>query len=395
MKETAYLKFSLAIIIVLDGLGVGALPDAESYGDAGSNTLGNMARALGGLSLPNLESLGLGNIGFFAGIANRPDCKGAYGRMAESSAGKDTTTGHWEMMGVRLPEPFPVYPHGFPPEIIEPFKKAIGTGVLGNKTASGTEIIKELGEEHLQTGYPIVYTSADSVFQIAAHTGVIPLERLYEICRIARGLLTGRHGVGRVIARPFTGAPGSFTRTHERRDFSRTPPSDTLLDIAKANGLPVAGIGKIDDIFVGRGITEKIHTAGNADGMAKTLDAMERIAGGIIFTNLVEFDMLYGHRNDAEGYYGALREFDAWLPSALGMLKDSDMLVITGDHGCDPTTESTDHSREYVPLLVTGPKIKGGTDLGTRESFSDLGATVAEALGLKLKSGNSFLMDIT
>jgi phosphopentomutase len=385
------LNISRAIIIVLDGLGVGALPDAAKYGDEGSDTLGNMARALGGISLPNLERLGLGNIGEFEGIAKVPDCIGSYGKMAEASPGKDTTTGHWEMTGIHLSRPFPLYPQGFPPEVTEPFKKAIGTGILGNYPASGTEIIKELGEEHMRTGFPIVYTSADSVFQIAAHKDVIPLERLYEMCVTARKILTGRHGVGRVIARPFTGTPGNFVRTHERRDFSLSPPDDTLLDCASAAGLPVVGIGKIDDIFTGRGLTEKIHTESNADGMEKTLGAVRRTSRGIIFTNLVEFDMLYGHRNDARGYYGALREFDGWLPGLIGALRPEDMLVVTADHGCDPTTKSTDHSREYVPILVYGPRLKGGIDLGVRESFSDLGATVAEALGLKIKNGKSFL----
>jgi phosphopentomutase len=382
------------IIIVLDSLGVGAMPDAGDYGDEGSDTLGNMARSLGGLCLPNLEALGLGNIGDFPGIFSRPVCNASYGKMAEASAGKDTTTGHWEMMGIRLEHPFPLYPHGFPPEVIEPFMKAVGTGILGNKAASGTEIIKELGEEHLRTGFPIVYTSADSVFQIAAHKDVIPLEKLYAMCEAARRILTGIHGVGRVIARPFTGPPGSFTRTHERRDFSLVPPDDTLLDIAKKHGCPVVGIGKIEDIFAGRGLTEAVHTVDNLDGMVKTLAAMERVERGIIFTNLVEFDMLYGHRNDPAGYYKALREFDAWLPEATGALSLGDMFIITADHGCDPTTPSTDHSREYVPLIVCGPGFKGGVDLGVRESFSDLGATAAEHLGVAIKRGKSFLREI-
>jgi len=382
------------IIIVLDSLGVGALPDAASYGDTGSDTLGNMASALGGLSLPCMESLGLGNIGEFAGIAKVSGCGGAYGKMAEASPGKDTTTGHWEMAGILLGHPFPTYPDGFPPEVISAFKDIIGTDILGNKPASGTEIIAELGEKHFRTGFPIVYTSADSVFQIAAHKDVVPLDRLYEICEAARGMLTGRHGVGRVIARPFIGRPGSFTRTHERRDFSLSPPEDTLLDIAKAAGQPVVGIGKIEDIFAGRGLTESVHTVDNKDGMARTLEAMKRVERGIIFVNLVEFDMLYGHRNDPAGYYSALRDFDGWLPDALGALAPEDVLVITADHGCDPTTPSTDHSREYVPLLVCGPALRGGVDLGVRGSFADLGATVAEYLGLRLGRGRSFLKEI-
>ena len=383
--------FSRVIILVLDGLGVGELPDAASYGDEGSDTLGNIARALGGLSLPNLARLGLGNIGGFPGIKKVPGCIGSFGKMAEASPGKDTTTGHWEMMGIRPERPFPVYPHGFPPEIIEPFKQAIGTGILANRTASGTEIIEELGEEHIRTGFPIVYTSADSVFQIAAHTDIIPPETLYEICAVARGLLTGKHAVGRVIARPFTGRPGQFTRTTDRRDFSVSPPEDTLLDIAKRAGHEVIGIGKIEDVFAGRGITEAIHTKGNADGMEKTLAALGCLKRGILFTNLVDFDMLFGHRNDAEGYGQALREFDAWLPGLMSAMGQGDILFITGDHGCDPTTPSTDHSREYVPLLVYGPGLKVGVDLGVRETFSDLGATAAEGLGLKLQRGKSVL----
>jgi len=382
------------VIIVLDGLGVGEMPDAEDYGDQGSDTLGNIARAMGGIELPNLARMGLGNIGRFEGIAANPQPLASCGKMAEASPGKDTTTGHWEMMGVKLATPFPVYPDGFPPEVMEPFIKAVGSDVLGNRPASGTEIIKELGLEHVITGRPIVYTSADSVFQIAAHKDVIPLEKLYGMCMTARRILAGRHAVGRVIARPFTGAPGDFTRTHERRDFSIEPPEDTLLDLAKRAGLPVAGIGKIEDIFAGRGLTGAVHTKDNEDGMKRTLAGLEASAGGIVFTNLVEFDMLYGHRNDAAGYYGALKRFDAWLPSMLGALRGEDMLVITADHGCDPTTPSTDHSREYVPLIVYGPSLKGGVDLGVRESFSDLGATVAEYLGLTLSRGKSFLKDI-
>ncbi len=383
------------IIIVLDSLGVGELPDAADYGDAGSNTLANMAEALGGLSLPNMEAMGLGNVGEFKGIAKRPDCLGSFGKMAEQSAGKDTTTGHWEIAGIRLERPFPTYPDGFPPEVIGPFVKAIGTGILGNVPASGTEIIAELGEEHLKTGRPIVYTSADSVFQIAAHKDVIPLERLYEICEIARGQLTGANGVGRVIARPFTGRPGSFTRTHERRDYSLAPPADTLLDIAKAAGKNVLGIGKIEDIFAGRGLTGSVHTESNADGMEKTLKSARDVESGLILVNLVEFDMLYGHRNDPAGYYAALREFDSWLPGLTGLMGVRDALFITADHGCDPTTPSTDHSREHVPLIVYGPGLKSGVGLGTRKSFSDLGATAARMLGIRLTRGESFLDKIS
>lgn len=384
-------KFSRVIIIVLDSVGAGELPDARSYGDAGSNTLGNMARALGGLRLPNLGAMGLGNITDIQGVPPVEYATGSYGKMAEVSPGKDTTTGHWEMTGVVLEQPFPTYPHGFPPEVIRRFAGAIGREILGNKSASGTDIIRELGEEHLTTGFPIVYTSADSVFQVAAHTDVIPLDELYRICEVARAQLTGEHRVGRVIARPFTGRPGGFVRTPDRRDFSVSPPLPTLLDIAKEAGLPVFGIGKIEDIFAGRGLTGSVHTAGNTDGMAKTLDATRDVKNGIIMVNMVDFDMLYGHRNDAEGYHAALREFDSGLPVLLDMLKPGDILFITADHGCDPTTPSTDHSREYVPLLVYGPGLVAGVDLGVLASFADLGATAADALGLKLNRGRSFL----
>ncbi|HEY3346207.1 MAG TPA: phosphopentomutase, partial [Nitrospirota bacterium] len=377
-------------------LGVGELPDAAKYYDTGSNTLGNMATALGGLSLPNFERLGLGNIGEFKGINKVPNCQASFGKMNEVSAGKDTITGHWEMMGVQLSQAFPTYPDGFPPEIIDAFKKDAGVGgTLGNKTASGTGILDELGEEHLRTGWPIVYTSADSVFQIAAHIDLFPLPKLYEMCEAARRLLTGKHNMGRVIARPFSGEPGGFARTFDRRDYSCAPPHDTVLDIAKASGLPVVGIGKIGDIFAGRGLTEDNHTKGNADGLRRTLEAMKRINEGIIFTNLVDFDMLYGHRNDAAGYYGALREFDGFLPRLLAAARDEDILIFTGDHGCDPTTPSTEHSREYTPLLVYGKALKGGVDLGTRGAFSDLGATVAEAFGLAASAGKSFLKEIS
>jgi phosphopentomutase len=382
------------IIVVLDSLGVGELTDAADYGDAGSNTLGNMAAELGGLTLPNLETLGLGNIGMFEGIDKRPDCTGSFGKMAEKSPGKDTTTGHWEMTGVTLTRAFPTYPGGFPQDVIARFEEAIGTKVLGNVAASGTEIIRELGEEHLRTGRPIVYTSADSVFQIAAHKDVTPLERLYKFCEIARSQLTGELGVGRVIARPFTGSPGSFVRTTERRDFSLPPPGDTLLDLARKAGLPVVGIGKIQDIFAGRGLTHAVHTKDNADGMHATIEAARKTLSGIIMVNLVEFDMLYGHRNDPAGYYGALREFDRWLPGLTEQLGAGDALFITADHGCDPTTPSTDHSREYVPLLVYGQGLKPGVDLGTRQSFSDLGATAADMLGLKPLRGESFLIEL-
>ncbi len=346
-------------IIVLDGFGVGALPDAKDYGDEGANTLLHVAEAVGGLSLPNFESLGLGNLGDFKGLAKRDDCRSSFGRMAEKSKGKDSISGHWEIAGLRLDKPFPVYPQGFPKDVMDEFKVRTGREALGNVAASGTEIIDRLGEEHLQTGRPIVYTSVDSVFQIAAHVDVIPLPELYDICRAAREMLHGEHSVGRVIARPFKGAPGHFRRTTDRRDFSLTPTGETLLDKAKAAGLSVIGIGKIFDLFAGRGLTEAVHTAGNTDGMNRTLDAAERITHGIIFTNLVDFDMLYGHRNDAVGYYKALVEFDKWLPRMMGAMEEGDLLFITGDHGTDPGTSGTDHTREYVPLPRLRPRHKG------------------------------------
>ena len=375
------LRTRRVILIVLDSVGAGALPDAEQYGDAGSNTLANTARAVGGLRLPAMGRMGLGRIAAIPGVPPDPAPIGAFGRMAEASAGKDTTIGHWELMGIHSPTPLPTYPNGFPPEILVPFEKAIGRGTLGNVPASGTEILKELGMEHIRTGKPIVYTSADSVFQIAAHEEVIPIEDLYAMCRTARSLLRGEHNVGRVIARPFVGEPGNFTRTERRRDFSAPPPSLTVLDNLTAAGVPVIAIGKIEDIFAGKGITEAVHTRNNADG----LDQIERFMGatkrGLIFANLVDFDMVYGHRNNAEGYARALEEVDAGLPSIQAKMRAGDVLVLTADHGCDPTTTSTDHSREYVPLLVSGRKVRAGVDLGTRATFADLGATVAEWLG--------------
>lgn len=384
-----------AAVIVLDSVGVGALPDAAAYGDAGTNTLGNVARAVGGLSLPHLERLGLGNILSLAGV---PPCRrplAFYGKMAEASAGKDTTTGHWELMGLVLREPFPTYPAGFPPEVINAFQAAIGRPVLGNKPASGTEIIAELGAEHLRTGYPIVYTSADSVFQIAAHEEVIPPEELYRYCRLARQLLTGKHAVGRVIARPFRGEPGAFFRTPRRRDFALPPPRPTLLDRLQEAGKEVIGIGKIEDIFAGRGLTEVRHTTGNQAGIRETVGALRRASCGLVLTNLVDYDMLYGHRNDVIGYARALAEFDAALPEIMGAVRGRDLLVITADHGCDPTTPGTDHTREYVPLLVYRPHHPGGRSLGTRSTFADLAATLAEMFGLPApEAGTSFWGEI-
>lgn len=368
-------------LIVLDSVGAGALPDAARYGDEGANTLGNLSRAVGGLTLPNLGRLGLGNILPLAGVDPAAHPEGAFGRLAEQSAGKDTTTGHWELAGVILEQPFPVYPEGFPPEVMAPFERAIGRATLGNKAASGTEIIAELGGEHLRTGRPIVYTSADSVFQVAAHEEVIPVEELYRICQVARGILAGPHGVGRVIARPFAGEPGKFYRTSRRRDFSLPPPQPTLLDRLRGAGIPVTGIGKIEDIFAGRGLTRARHTASNQEGMEQTRDWLTGGEEGLCFTNLVEYDMVYGHRNDTAGYARALTAFDAFLPGLLAGLKEGDLLIMTADHGCDPTTPGTDHTREYVPLLGTGPRVRGGVDLGVRPTFADVGATVAEWLG--------------
>ncbi|MGB9812966.1 MAG: phosphopentomutase [Thermovenabulum sp.] len=383
------------ILIVLDSVGIGELPDAKLFNDEGSNTLANTAKKVGGLNLPNLEKMGLGNITDILGVSHSDEPIASYGKAAEKSSGKDTTTGHWEIAGLILEKPFPVYPNGFPEELISEFEKRIGRKILGNYPASGTEIIKELGEEHMKTGYPIVYTSADSVFQVAAHEEVIPLEELYKICEIARELLVGEHAVARVIARPFIGTPGNFTRTYNRKDFSLKPPEDTLLDKVKNKGYEVWGIGKIGDIFAKKGLTEEIHTEGNMDGVDKTIEAMKRAKRGLIFTNLVDFDMIYGHRNDAEGYAKALEEFDSRIPEIISHMKEADCLIITADHGCDPTTESTDHSREYVPVLVYGQRIKSGVNLGTLSSFADIGQTIAEMLGCeRLKNGESFLSKI-
>lgn len=383
------------ITIVLDSVGVGELPDAEKYGDKGSNTIGNIAMAVHGFKLPNLQNLGLGNIDGFVGIEKMIEPKGSYCKLQEVSAGKDTTTGHWELMGIHLKEPFPVFPNGFPKEIIDSFEKAIGTKIIGNCVASGTEIIKTLGQEHVNTGYPIVYTSADSVFQIAAHEEIIPLEKLYEFCKIARNILVGENSVGRVIARPFTGSEGDFKRTSNRHDFSLEPVETTALDIVKAAGMNVKGVGKIKDIFAGKGLTEYVYTKNNMEGVDRTIEYMQQDFVGYIFTNLVDFDMIYGHRNDVSGYANALIEFDNRLPEILKNLKDEDLLFITADHGCDPTTPSTDHSREYVPLLIYGNKIKQGVNLGIRDTYADLGATINDYLGLEpTPHGTSFLKDI-
>ena len=379
------------IMIVLDSVGVGELPDAALYGDEGSNTLGNTAKAVGGLNLPNLGRLGLGNIIPIEGVPSTDTPAGAWGKMAEQSAGKDTTTGHWEIAGLILDKPFPTYPNGFPPEVIDEFEKAIGRKTLGNYPASGTVIIEELGEEHIKTGYPIVYTSADSVFQIAAHEEVVPLELLYEWCQVARQQLQGEHGVGRVIARPFVGEPGSFSRTSARRDFSLEPPTPTILDVLVENGIPVYSVGKIKDIFAGRGITEGVKTNNNQEVVDGVLRYMQSKDESMLnLRQLVDFDMLWGHRNDAEGYARGLEEFDKRLPDILNALRPDDILIILADHGCDPTTASTDHSREYVPLLVTGNKVKP-ENLGVRETFADTAQTIAEFFGVEfVSSGRSF-----
>ncbi|AZT90777.1 phosphopentomutase [Caldicellulosiruptor changbaiensis] len=384
------------VLIVLDSVGVGELGDAKLYGDEGSNTLSNTSYAVGGIELKNMYKLGIGNITDIKGTPPNPNPIGVYGKSKEKSKGKDTITGHWEIAGVVLEEPFKTFPEGFPEELIEEFERQIGRKVLGNKVASGTEIIKELGEQHMKTGYPIVYTSADSVFQIAAHEDVIPLDELYRICEIARRMLVGKWLVARVIARPFIGKDrNSFVRTYNRKDFAVEPPYETLLDNVKEAGLEVVGIGKIEDIFAKRGLSMSIHTEGNMDGVNKTLQAMDEAKDGLIFTNLVDYDMLYGHRNDPIGYAEALLEFDERLPEIIEKLEKDDILIITADHGCDPTTPSTDHSREHVPILIYGEKIKKGYNLGTRESFSDIGQTVAEYLKVKaLRNGESFLKEI-
>lgn len=385
-----------AIIIVLDSVGIGELPDAAKYGDVGSHTLDNIAKAMPGFSLPNLEKLGLGAIEGVKMFAVPDRVTGAYGRNAERSAGKDTTTGHWEMAGVTLLKPFPTYPAGFPRDVIQAFEEAIGTKTLANEVASGTEIISRLGDEHVRTGFPIIYTSADSVFQIAAHEGIIPIERLYGICRIARKQLMGEHAVGRVIARPFEGESGHYRRTDRRRDFAVDPFRPTILDQVKAAGQEVRAVGKIEDIFNARGVTLAVHTHGNMDGVDRTLEWMRELFGGLLFVNLVDFDMLYGHRNDVKGYAEALEAFDRRLPEILSSMQDGDLLFITADHGCDPTTSSTDHSREYTPLLVAGRAIKPGTNLGTRGTSGDIAATVAQWLDVPAElEGSSFLNELT
>lgn len=384
-------RIKRAILVVLDGVGAGANPDAHAYGDDGASSLEHCAQAIGGLELPNLGSIGLGNITPILGTPPIERAKGGYGRMAEAGAGKDSVTGHWEITGVVLQKPLPTYPHGFPPEVVEQFEHAIGRRVLGNKPASGTEIIKELGEEHVRTGRPILYTSADSVFQVAAHQDVIPLEELYHMCRLARNMLTGENAVGRVIARPFIGTPGNFKRTEHRRDFSLAPLGTTLLDILKESGKEVIGIGKIEDLFAGRGLTERDHTETNRDGMEATLRWLGRDFTGLLFVNLVEFDMLWGHRRDSQGYAQALREVDSWFAQVQQVMRPDDAIFFSADHGVDPTYRGSDHTREEVPLLAYGKPVRAGVNLGVRATFADLGQTLAQALGVEpLAAGTSF-----
>ena len=383
------------VLVVLDSVGIGGAPDAPQFGDEGSATLPHIAESVGGLSIPNLAALGIGRIVDIEGVAAVDDPAGAFGSLTEESPGKDTTTGHWELAGIVLQHPFPVYPDGFPADVIEKFEAAIGAGTLGNCAASGTEIIEALGEEHLQSGKPIVYTSADSVFQIAAHVDVVPLERLYEMCRIARDILRGPHEVGRVIARPFTGAPGRFERTPDRHDFSVLPPRPTVLDEISEAGMEVRGVGKISDIFGGRGLTSSRPTRSNDDGITAVVEEVDMISRGLVFANLVDFDSAFGHRNDPQGYAGALEAFDLRLPELLLSLGDDDVIVITADHGNDPSTPSTDHSRERVPLLCAGGVVVSGANVGERRSFTDCGATIADLLGVPTSTpGTSFASDM-
>ena len=382
------------VVIVIDSCGAGELPDANAYGDAGSNTLANCARKVGGLHLPTLQSWGLGNITAIDGCAREAAPRASYGRMSEASQGKDTTTGHWEMMGVVLEKGFTTFPNGFPPELMEAWLKLSGApGYLGNTTASGTVILDELGEEHLRTGKPIVYTSADSVFQIAANEAKVPLETLYAWCKAARAI--GKpYGIARVIARPFVGThSGAFKRTYNRHDFSQPPPAGTVLDLLSEKGVKTTGVGKIPDIYDSHGIAESVHTEGNADGLRKTSGLLDKSGDGFLFVNLVDNDMLYGHRRDPVGYAKALEEIDAALPGIAGKLREDDVLVLTADHGNDPTYPGTDHTREYVPLIAYKAGGKRG-DLGIRESFCDLGATVADYFGVRAPRGVSFLEQI-
>ena len=382
-----------AAIIVLDGVGIGAAPDAADYGDVGSDTLGNLSRAIGGMDLPNLARVGLGNIAPLSGVPARADAMGGWGLMIPKSAGKDSTTGHWEIAGVHLSRPFPTYPGGFPKDVVDEFARRTGRPVIGNVVGSGTTVLNDFGPEHQRTGAWILYTSADSVFQIAAHEEVIPLDDLYRGCRIAREMLVVPNDVSRVIARPFVGDPGNYTRTKNRRDYSIQPPSETLLDALESAEIPRTGVGKVDDLFAGRGITST-HTASNSDGLDAIKMWLRTALNGLLFANLVDFDQAFGHRNDVPGFYGALREFDAALPGLLALLHEDDLLFITADHGNDPTTPSTDHARECVPLLAVGPRVRS-VALGRRSTFSDLGATIGEWLGVAFRGrGTSFLSQL-
>ena len=391
--------FSRVIVVVLDSVGIGELPDASTYGDEGSNTLGNIARQVP-LKIPTLRTLGLNKLVALDTSGANPKGSpspllGAYGRMAEASPGKDSVTGHWEMMGIVLDRPFPTFPHGFSADLIAEFERRIGRGTIGNVVASGTEIIDRLGPEHMRTGRPIVYTSADSVFQIAAHEDVIPIAEQYRICEIAFDLVARGMGVARVIARPFAGAPGSFKRTANRHDYALEPTGETLLDLLTRKGVPVISIGKVNDLFAGRGITRATHTASDAEGMQVLTGTLRDASDGFVFVNLVDFDTVYGHRNDVPGYAANLERFDEALARLLPTLRDSDLLVVTADHGNDPSTPSTDHSREYVPVMLTGGRVKAGSNIGTRGSFADLGQTLAANFGIgPLAHGTSFLEDI-
>ncbi len=382
-------------LVVLDGVGVGALPDAADYGDAGTNTLLHVAEAAGGLRLPRLERLGLGRILDLPGVRALADPRGAWGRMGQRSKGKDSTTGHWELAGLVLDRAFPTYPRGFPAELLERWSAATGRGWMANVVGSGTDIIARYGEEHRRTGRLIVYTSADSVFQGAAHEETGPLAELYEACRAARGLLTGEHAVGRVIARPFVGGPGTWRRTPNRRDFSLEPSGETLLDRLVARGEPVVGVGKIDDLFAARGVSEALHVKSNTEGEEVLAGLARRPGRGLVFANLVDFDQAYGHRSDPAGFARALEEFDERFEEVLAHLRSDEMCLITADHGNDPTDASTDHSREYVPLVVAGPRVRGGVDLGTRGTFADVAATLSEAFGVGAPgAGRSFLEEV-
>ena len=388
-------QINRVILMVMDSVGIGELPDAAEYGDQGAATLQNIAAEVEGLDLPNLEKLGLGKIEAIQGLNSEVEAEGAFGKAAERSKGKDTTTGHWEIAGLISEEPFPTYPDGFPKEVMEQFHQAIGRESLANRPASGTVIIKELGQKHMETGKPIVYTSADSVFQIAAHEDVISAAELYDYCRKAREILQGEHAVARVIARPFVGEPGNFERTERRKDFSLTPPEPTILNMLEDQELEVNAVGKITYIFNHSGITNSVSSSDNMDGVDKTIEYMAQTEKGLIFSNLVDFDQNYGHRRNVEGYAAALKAFDQRIPEIKAAMRDDDLLIITADHGCDPTHQGTDHTREYIPVLAYGKQLKTNLDLGQRDSFSDLAAVIADIFGIdELENGKSFKNEI-